>query len=399
MKNNLKNLELFSAYVANTVQNNTNGALTIINKDNSENNLELYIDNEFIASGFGFPDESAYTAAFSYINNLGNQIDNINDILSENIGKIIKNSSLEYTYTDNIFGQKYNEYGMPYSYNYFELTYSDNEENVSYTLNTGKKVNHNFIKNIDLQLTDNKIYDISENISLNLNIEFNNRELIGLEDYKLSCVYGDSDNDKYEINLSDLSIPANLLKTEEITIDAANEVKKQDVAIKIFNKYNDNNINDYYQIYNYVYKDFLSWKNKILYSNNYDDDNSRYDFVNEVNLNNSESNIDQNDRLYTTFQNIILNILNDEEQSNIYYGYDEEVKLNFNNVKALYDYIFIDEDVNIDFYFNEIKSNQWIRKSVSLSIDENAPDKTYYIYQSPQKYIGEHTWVIKINKQ
>ena len=77
MKENLQNLGYFSAYVANTVQNDTNGALTIINGDESESRLELYIDNEFIASGFGFPDKASYTTAITYIGDLGSKMESI----------------------------------------------------------------------------------------------------------------------------------------------------------------------------------------------------------------------------------------------------------------------------------------------------------------------------------
>ena len=82
MKENLQNLGYFSAYVANTIQNDTNGALTIINSDESESRLELYIDNEFIASGFGFPDKASYTTAITYIGDLGSKMESIDNIIS-----------------------------------------------------------------------------------------------------------------------------------------------------------------------------------------------------------------------------------------------------------------------------------------------------------------------------
>ena len=401
MKENLQNLRYFSAYVANTIQNDTNGALTIINSDESNNRLELYIDNEFIASGFGFPDKASYIAASTYINNLGANVEDINDKIDpfqESIGKLM-NSSLEYTYQDNIINAEYNNYGMILSYNYFELNYNKSNDVVSYTLQNIKKTNHNYIKDIKVKLhEENEEYYKTDNIPIDVTITFNNSTKEGLDNYQIKYSYCDtniiSNLEEYDISSIDNECSCSLLG-----INDDETIKKEDLTISLLHKYKDSvTDNNYYTIYSYVYKDIFNWKNKLSYSNNTDETDEeniseKYLAVNNYDLNDYNIEIENNDNLlYTNFNYIINNT-----DFNTFYEYDKEIYLNFDNQQLLYDYIIVDLNVKIDFYFNGINPNPWIMKEILIT-KENESDKRYYIYQSPQRYIGKHTWVIKITK-
>ena len=404
MKKNLQNLGYFSAYVANTVQNDTNGALTIINSDESESRLELYIDNEFIASGFGFPDKASYMAAFTYIDNLGSKMESIDNIIATMENKIIKNSSLEYTYESSIINAEYNEYGMPFSYSCLNLTYNDTEDRVSYIIEKTKKTNHNYIKGIEVSLDDEtKDYYITDDIIANIKMAFNNSSAEGLEDYMLQCSYCGSTLNK---ELSRLTIN-NAGSTVQIKVGAPEESKKEDLTINILHKYNnsDTGSNNNYVVYSYVYEDIFNWKDKLIYSHNLDDNMlTYYSSTSKYNLNDYNIKIHEgprasviekiSDELYQNFKKII-----NYSDNYDFYEFNKEIKLEYNNRQLLYDYIILDKQLNINFYFNGIKPNNWISKEINFSTDgENSQNLTYYIYQSPQRYIGEHTWTIKIIK-
>lgn len=399
MKENLQNLGYFSAYVTNTVQNDTNGALTIINGDESESRLELYIDNEFIASGFGFPDKSSYTTALAYINNLGANVEDINnkiDPFQESIEKMM-NSSLEYTYQDNIINAEYNNYGMILSYNYFELSYNKSNNVVSYTLQNTKKTNHNYIKDIKVKLSrENTEYYKTDNIPIDVTIIFNNSTKEGLENYQIKYSYCGTNIIN---NLDEYTISNNEYSNSLLGINNDETIRKEDLTISLLHKYKDSiTDNNYYTIYSYIYKDIFNWKNKLSYSYNADKVNvsAYYLAVNNYDLNDYnisiENNAENNNLLYNNFKGII-----DNSDFDTFYEYDKEIYLSFDNKQLLYDYIIIDSNVKIDFYFNGINPNPWIMKKVTIT-KENEPEKNYYIYQSPQRYIGKHTWTIKITK-
>ena len=404
MKENLQNLGYFSAYVANTIQNDTNGALTIINSDESESRLELYIDNEFIASGFGFPDKASYTTAITYIGDLGSKMESIDNIIATMENKIIKNSSLEYTYESSIINAEYNEYGMPFSYSCLNLTYNDGEDRVSYIIEKTKKTNHNYIKGIEVSIDDEtNDYYITDNIIANIKLSFNNSSSEGLEDYVLQCAYCGNTLDK---ELSSLSIN-NATNTVQIKADPVEESKKEDLTINILHKYNnsDNGSDNNYVVYSYVYKDIFNWKDKLIYSHNFTGNLlTYYSNVSKYNLNDYNIKIHEDDktspdeRKSNELYNNFMKIINYSEKYD-FYEFDKEIKLEYNNGQLLYDYIIADKQLNINFYFNGIKPNNWVNKEINFSTDgENSQNLTYYIYQSPQRYIGEHTWTIKITK-
>ena len=401
MKENLQNLGLFSAYVSTNNSNGTNGALTIVN-DESEN-LQLYIDNEFIASGFGFPNSDSYIGMISYISSIGTDVENIKQGLEIFSGKTFSNTSLEYTYTNNIVGQKYNEYGMPYSYNYLDLTYNYESDLVSYSLDMKVQNNHNYIKSIQLTLDEDKDYYIDEDIKGTLDITFNNTSQEGLGNYKISYT---CNGNTIETELQELQIQNGQNGSHsqiDIFIEAPNLIDKKSITVDLLHKYNNSGTNnDNYIIYSYIYKDILSWKDKLIYSSstNY---HSKYSVSNRYNLNDTNTSelTDTSSNVYRVFSDIINDYIDNTNNTFefSYYGYNEDIKLEFENSEALYDYIFTKEELNpdIEFYFNTIKTKPWSQTKITLTTVNNS-GQIYYIYQSPQKYVGKHNWIIKINK-
>ena len=274
---------------------------------------------------------------------------------------------------------------MVLSYNYLQLNYNSDDTQVSYTLVSLNKRTNNFITNISVSINQDNSH-ISESIDGNITLTFNSSQSnVGLVDYQIN--YGIPSN-MNNFSLQNISINGERQYNQSFSFDSPGKITEEDFNIQIIHNY----LNNSYPVYSYTYPKLLKWKNYMQYSsssniNNYNGD---YTIVNEFNLTDSATPL--TGEIGNAFSNII-NI----ENFNIYYSYDEDIELNFQNSTPLYDYIYLIEDVDVEFYFNGIRSNNWHGGKIEKSID--GTNQTFYIYQSPQKYIGEHTWVIKINKQ
>lgn len=394
MKNTLKNLGYFSSYVANNPINSNEtggGALTIVSNSSGQNDVSLYVDTEFIASGFGFPNKSSYLAGINVIQSLRSEVDQINNILGSNQNNnTLKNTSLQYNYIDgdndnNMFGQEYNNYGMPVSYNYLRLSQTESSTEVTYILSSNKRTSHNYITDIDVSIT-NDYYHISNAANGNITLTFKNTSQVGLQDYEVQ--YGQVGGTMTSIDLENISINGSKQYVKQFSFNPPGEIIEKDFSIQLIHNYMTNS----YPVYSYIYPSLLKWKNYILYSsaNSNNTHTSDYTAVNNFNL------TDSSNYLSGTIAESFSNIINLNE-FNIYYSYGEEIKLEFQNRTLLYDYIYLVEDADVEFYFNGIKSNNWHGGKIQKSV--NGSQKTFWIYQSPQKYIGSHTWIIKINKK
>ena len=63
----------------------------------------------------------------------------------------------------------------------------------------------------------------------------------------------------------------------------------------------------------------------------------------------------------------------------------------------MYDFlVFTTNYQEVEFYFNGIRSKNWKCKERTVLDENNNVTGTYYIWQSPQRYVGEHSWTIRV---
>jgi len=372
MANNLVNINRkdFSAYVSENPYNiNTLGALTITYNVNGSSGLfpseyGLYVDDTFIASGVGFKDKLEYISYMNDINTLKTNVEHLNELLNEENDDTQRDIEIIYDKNEyNVFGNDYNKYGTLTSYNYIDL---NNNSPYSYLFTPKHKQLTNYI-------TDIKLSNLSEDVEYNNN--FTGKILITLnsgnqlpDDINVYYKYFDENNER-EVQISNT--------TNNFSI-SNNEVESKDLYIVI--KRNDN------VIYEEKFENVLKWVDKLYISSSINNNLrtlNNYDFYYDYDSN--KTNID----------NALRNLIND----NIFtksFLLNEDIELNFDNSDLYYDYVILKNEYNIDFYYNGIKTNSWDK--ISFMPNSNQPNVKYFIYQSPQKYLGKHTWIINIKK-
>ena len=417
-----KNNVNVSAYITdlNPSQITTNGALTIIDNSDPSNNIvglppnsySLFLDNLFLASGYGFSSYleynkasyivSTYSGVYSYI---------INELDKLNNNSIV----LKYSYSDNKIDKDYTTYGWLKRYKTLDI---NRLSNTSYEFKLTNHDNLGFINNIQLYsyVNNQKIEDyvnVGDTVQIYLNLYKSVKN--NSKDSDIAYYAPDITFNGETINFKDSNDPYS------INSSITNNDSYCCITRSIDNSNNNNNIiynkdfelvcsinNDV--VYHHIFKNAIKWRYKILPFNtnilNLLHMNGNINFSNLLktldtykfsDTNFNSSNI--NSGLISLMDNIINNDnLTDISDKMIFLDDDCHIEFEGNMYhnddiySPSYDYFIIESGTyNFDFYFNDIKNNNWNYIIFSYN------NKYYRLYQSPQKYIGKHIWKIKFN--
>ncbi len=354
----------------------TQGALVVLDNTGDSNIQNLissyygfFIDDVFIAGGYGFKSLDEYKNFTKKIN----KIDDVSSYTYYLANKIDQQEfSFDFTYTgdSNIMSPEYNSYGFICSYKIFKVSYTDN----SYILNLSNQVNINYLNKIEIEpLT---ITDLDfEDTSINSRFE-----------YKVNLNYN---NGSVKTNYNDgIKIYTNneLITESGQTFYISRPSGKYlaDINIDIKNSRGET-------IYTYNIPNIAKWVGKLSYNPNKILNNTTnynvWESSNYINFRDTNFDWNNSDVLVAAQIDTLLDLVDNCKTTVYNFNFEEETEINFSaGDNPLYDYIVTSKPYKIEFFFNGIKSCNWNMKK-----HEND-----YIYQSPQKYIGKHTWVLKI---
>ena len=427
VNNTVKNTDV-SAHIydhttinGNTNNIDTNGSIVIVDNtgdtkiSNFLSKYALYIDNVFIAGGYGFANLEDVENVLEQISTLGENYSSLSRSVQELLDK--QGLILEFSNTgdnidnnnSNIFYPTYNKLGYITSYKYFSVE-KDISSNVDkYTLKLNTKSNITYVDSLNLFYNDEYIdmpdndQDAIEKFKLTLSVShyntntkltYNNDIRIIVKSSASEFVIHPGENwdiQTYELEfkkpdnkfIDDLEIYT--IHGEEIP-EIYNAEDYEEYGDDFEYNFNVYNVNEY--LYRRTYKNFLKWKDKFYYGTN--SDLNSYNFRNTGFEPNNNSEIRQ----------FVIDLETDEENSHIKYinEYDEEINIVFDNFEeASYDYLIFKKDYDkdlekIEFYFNGLRSRNWVKKLIVID------NVNYYIWQSPQQYFGNHIWKIIIRK-
>lgn len=388
----------FSSYVSNvipgTIDNDvkTFGALTIV--DNTAENilslipgsLNVFVDDVFIASGYGFTNLRDYNTT-SYL------ISTYNDVYNDIINRIEevdnKSFSLEYSYQDytNRFDTEYNGYGFLTSYKYLKLSY-DSEYN-SYNISAEMINDLGFIKNINVSKNsaNPEFAEYTRDVQDNFNVD------VSLNIYKQEIYNWDSAS----IKLNDTYMPR-AATTHTFSFIKPNGKYDDDLKVECY-------VDDTLK-FSYVYSDYLKWRDKFGYfpvtSDTTSADNNKFKNSSYLNFRDTTLNFenDQNSQDIkngiTALDAIVRRISTRGESFFEPYPTDNVITFNYGS-DPMYDFlVFTTNYQNVEFYYNGIRSNNWKCKERTVLDDNNNVIGTVYIWQSPQRYVGEHSWTVRV---
>jgi len=382
---------------------NSTGAITIVENKYDNNGLvpnsySIFLDKLFLASGYGFSSYSDYANA-AYVINSYNYIFSY---LSDEIHKAKDNNFIfKYSYsTENKFSELYNAYGSLISYKYFNVKFDEETPN-SYELELLYKSQQykspEYFDKINLTYyygDDNE----TERIFMN--------EIFAEPTASISVCYSFSRKSVNILKLEndlDIYINNNLINYDRNSneslkgiyqYNASNIIQSKDLDIQTYR----NNALLYHQ----VYKNAIKWRYKVMPFNGSINNHvynvfnqltlQEFDSFNSIFFNNSDAltlldSVNASD----SFNKIIQNYSND------FVYLDDQLNIEFlgdcytinNELKYCHDYIIVKGIVDLVFYSNGFENNNWGKYIMTYSGDQ------YTIYQSPQKYIGSHTWTIK----
>ena len=410
-----KNQSNFSAYISdlNPTLITTNGALTIIDNSDPNHHIEglvhnsynIFLDNLFLASGYGFASYTDFSNAAYLVNTYSDSYRYILDQI-ENFKESTFDLKYSYNETENELANIYNTYGCLTSYKYITIEKNNSLLN-SYIINLNE-YNTKYIDNIQFKLIDHE--DDQGNII------FKNDSFVEVGDSVILCYIFSKYNQNGTLNEIIETSPQFVVNNELVDLSNGETNDNNEIIIRSslqkFRYHNedinlickrDNNI-----IYSYTYKNFIKWRyrifafntpllsillNDIQLKNIYNIDKYNFD-DSDFNINSNNSDFIQAygafiDFIVTNFDNYSIFL---DDQTNIEFlgdGYlynDEWI--------YMHDYIVIQQNIdNIDFYFNNIMNNGWKR----ITIESNG--KIYKIFQSPQRYMGKHTWNIRYRNE
>ena len=415
MKNFLANKHnvALSAYITdkNPSSITTNGALTIIdNSDPSQhieglvpNSYSIFLDNLFLATGYGFSSYSHFDKASYMINTYEGVISYIENEIND-----LRNKSfnVEYTYVENKIDKVYNSYGWLTSYKQIDVS---RKNSYTYTIFLDK-IDTPYILDTKLEIIGGKdINGTNANHSTDLTYNyFNVKESVNIQFSFIKNKPFDKENfteaspelyfNGEEINFDDTINDSNITYIKR-SIEAPNINQNQDITFVC--KRGDD------IIYSYTFVDAIKWRYQVLPFNTEKinalaqlDLNTilgfdNYDFSDEVFQNSINSN---NNNVLNSIKEFIhnneQNMVFLDDNTKIEYlgiGYRIPESGEYNNYFS-HDYILVKyNSIKIDFYFNGFKNNNW------NYIEFNNDEDTYRLYQSPKRYIGKHIWEIKYN--
>ena len=419
-----KNNIAVSAYITDKAPSSitTNGALTII--DNSEpsqhitglvpNSYSIFLDNLFLASGYGFSSYtqfekasyvvSSYASAYTYILN---ELDKLHD----------QSFVIEYSYetSENKIDKIYNTYGWLKEYKEISVD-RKNQNTYIISLDT---IETSYISDIFVEIISGKnlhmeISTDSRDLSFNyfnvggtaqVNINFVKDSNFGGDPLLFHETAPEIYLDVTGVNSEQILLNAgspNVVNNSNILQVSRNyrsdEFENKDLSF-IFKRHSD-------IIYHYTFKNLLKWRYKILPFNteminifNYLSTNIVY-ALDYYNFSDTTFTIENINELQAGSLSSFLNFVETNINNSIFL--DDEMTIEFlglgythnNTIYYTHDYFIVESGiVNFDFYFNGIKNNHWNYFEFAI----NGGTKTYRLYQSPQRYIGKHTWTIKYN--
>lgn len=402
-----KNNVAVSAYITdlNPSQITTNGALTIIDNSDPSNNIvglppntySLFLDNLFLASGYGFSSYneynkasyvvSTYSGVYSYI---------INELDKLNNNSIV----IKYSYTDNKIDKDYTTYGWLKRYKTLDIT---KLSNTSYEFKLTNHDNLGFINDIQLYSYSNgkqieNYANVGDTVQIYLNLYKSTRTR-----QKDNDIIAYAPNIKFNgetIDLSDVSNVTNadsyfyITRTVDNIDNTNNTIYNKDFEL-VCSRNNE-------IVYQHTFKNAIKWRYKILPFNTsvlnllFTSGNVNYSDLLKSLDSYKLSDINFNIMYITDGLNSLMNNMNEFADKMVYIDDDCNIEFegymyrNGDLYDSSYDYFIIEAGIyDFDFYFNDIKNNNWNY----ITFGHN--DKSYRLYQSPQKYIGKHIWKIK----
>ena len=430
-----KNNVAVSAYItdknpyANPAQITTNGAITIIDNSDYSQNIDglvpntysIFLDNLFLASGYGFSSYNNYEKA-SYIINTNEGainwiVNEINDIHNQPFDLELDQNA------DKKINKIYNTYGWLKEYTEIKIEQPNLDNNFKHIIKLNKQ-DTCFISEINVEVIGGKNLQMESSDDLN-DLSFNYFEIGETATVHVNFIKGN--NSVAEPSFFHETAP-------EIYLNVTNEDTKQ-IILNSDNIENNGNLlyfaNNYSSdvfankdlsltfkrhddiIYDYTFKNILKWRYKILpfhtervnlfggldtsyiYALDYYNFSDVSFTINDVN---NQSNSNSIDSITPNTLSNLYKFINDNLNNSIYL--DDEMGIEFSGFgynkdginNYIHDYFVIEKGVDdLEFYFNGIKNNHWNYFEFSLN------NKDYRLYQSPQRYIGKHTWTIKYN--
>jgi len=385
------------------------GTMTIV--DNSESTINLFpseygffIDNIFIAGGYGFRTNEELRNTMSVISNFDNFKEELHNTL-ENLsskktlfsfkGTTISSINGE-VQNQNILSPEYNTYNFITSYKYLKLTGENVEDSMDYRYTLSMNLQEDIRYIDDISISNNN-QDEADSIEINANNSVN----IDKFNIRLDILQNTSNNIiKYnsDIKLYLYSKIGENYKQQEIELTNTQNTTKYIEFEKPENSFTDDlilelrkpgeNPGDENIIYSYSIPNLLKWEDKfVIFPTNDENIDEMYNVYNF-----RDTNTDLSDpECYNIYLTLISN--NFVEEKYISLNNNDIIELEFSSNTPSYDYIiFRNNYSNIEFYFNGLQSKNWEVKRI-----QRADEHYFYIWQSPQKYVGHHTWKIKIN--
>ena len=355
---------------------NTQGALVVLDNTGDPNiqnlissNYGFFIDDVFIAGGYGFKSLQEYKDFSKSVNKI-NDISAYTYYLANKIDQQEFTFDFTYSSDSNIMSPEYNAYGFICSYKFFKLSYTNN----SYILNLSNQVNINYLNKIEIIPLTNTELDYEDN-STN-----------GRFEYKVKLNYNNgSINTNYNNGIKIYSNNELITNSEQtLYITKPSGKYLADINIDIKNSKGES-------IYTYNIDNIAKWVGKLSYNPNKISNNSTnyniWESSNYVNFRDSNFDWNNSDSLVAAQINTLLDLIDNSKSKKYTFEFEKEIEIPFSaGDNPLYDYIVTTKPYKIEFFFNGIQSYNWNMK-------KHGDD---YIYQSPQKYIGKHTWVLKI---
>ena len=325
------------------------------------NTYNLFIDHIHIASGYGF---ASYTDFNNEIEKISYSYNNVIELLNYNENsEQISLFNISVNPINNYF-TTYNSYGFATSY--ISLSFNKKTNN-DYKYNYELFLNKYYLKYINVIGIEHKKDDLNNDITI----------VNSKDDFPITLNLSIGNNSNGDITLlqnEKIKISHSSIYPEAKMIIEGNSISSntQDINIEFNDNYEEDLIIEYLYEENIlskqVFSNVLKWSEKII----------------PYPKSTIYENID-NAILDPEFMNNYMNIIP-----------ENDIEIEFNGGTLFtYDYIITDSNLNIEFYFNGIKSNNWTCKEKDYS-DTPSIGGIYYIWTSPQKYCGAHTWKLKI---
>lgn len=394
-----------TAYIADKILNqndtdNKKGKLVIVDNTNERypiakllSEYGFFIDDIFISGGHGF---KTYEEAKKVLDTV-NGFDAIYQSLLKNLDELNNKTFIVSIGEDNTddtnrydtyLDEKFNEFGFITSYKYLEAVKLNNKTEETTPGTEGEEITegNTVVKNIiEFQIyireqTNIEYIDSIEITPVKKFVEITSLNAANIETFSVKyTIKMNNVGSKLPYN-NDLKVYLRNSNDEifQINTQYVSQYEGTCQFNKPTNKFEDNlelfivNGNDEI-VYSKIFSNILKWKDKFTYCTN-----------NSVNSYNFRDSADFNGipEITSFINNQFTNAVLEEIE------YNQEISLDFENDtnESSYDYVIFRNNYDVEFYFNGIKSNNWVVQQIG----------EYFVWQSPQQYIGLHTWKLII---